>query len=401
MGYKTKVWIDFSATSVLYCVNPNTYGFGFSNYVNAEQKFFLIKNLKTFGENGRYLEGRLNYEISCFFETLKPGTAIPIRYLFTHTVLNSVWGIVMGYTFKQGDPQMEILCDLAERVTAIEGMVESVGMFNPWLSNLMPDFTGVTSWIQAYRGLCDFVEGKANDRKQTRVKGQPRDITDAYIDRVEDTKDPASTFFPAKKFFPHSMAAVLVGALDTTSTALEWIIFYLAKYQDVQRKLQQEILEVASKTGQPALSDRPNLPYTEAVIHEVLRITGLVPMALPHYTSVDAEVSGYFIPKDTLLIQNTWGIQHDPEVWDEPEEFRPERFLDENRKFRKNENLLIFGTGKRSCLGESIARDQLSLFVARMFQRFSVQYSGKPPSEHGKHGVVIHAEPFSAIFTEI
>ncbi|CAG7725837.1 unnamed protein product, partial [Allacma fusca] len=375
-------------------------GFGFTNYVNAEQKFFIIKNLKIYNENGQYLEGKLNDEISYFFDTLNPGTPIPIRNLFSHTVVNSIWGIVMGYTFKHDDPQVRILCDLAQRVTAIQGMAEAIGMFNPWLSNLMPNFTGVTSWVTAYKNLCDFVEGKANERKQTRVKGQPRDMTDAYFDREENTNDPASTFFPGKNFLPNSMAEMLVGALNTTSTSLEWMILYLAKYQEVQRKLQQEISEVASKTGLPALSDRPNMPYTEAVIHEVLRITGLLPMALSHYTNVDAEVMGYFIPKDTLLVQNTWGIQHDPEVWDAPEEFRPERFLDDSgTRFQKNENLVVFGPGKRSCVGESVSKDQLFLFVTRMFQRFSVQYSGKPPSEQGKHGMVLHTEPFNAIFT--
>ncbi|CAG7724585.1 unnamed protein product, partial [Allacma fusca] len=375
-------------------------GFVYVDYDKSEQKFFIIKNLKAFSENGQYLEGRLNEEISSFFDAFIPGKPIPIRNAFSHTVLNSIWGIVMGYTFKSGDPQMKTLCELVQRVTAIPGMVESIGMFNPWLSNLMPDLTGVTSWCKAYRSLCHFVEGKANERKLTRMKGDPRDMTDAFIDRMEDTKDPASTFFPAKNFLPNSMAEMLIAALDTTSTTLEWVILFLAKYQDIQKKLQEEILEVVSKTRLPALSDRRNMPYTEAVINEVLRITGLVPISLPHYTNVDAEVSGYFIPKDTLVIQNTWGIQHDPEVWDEPEEFRPERFLDERGRFQKNENLVIFGPGKRSCLGESIARDQLFLFVARMFQRFSVQYSGKPPSEHGKYGIVIHVNPFSAIFTE-
>ncbi|CAG7817168.1 unnamed protein product, partial [Allacma fusca] len=143
-------------------------GFGFVNYANAEQKFFFIKNLKIFNENGNSVEGKLNEEISSFFDELIPGKPIPIRNTFTHTILNSVWGIVMGYTFEKGDPEETKLRELVQRVTAIPGMVESIGMFNPWMSNLMPDFTGITSWVKSYRGLCDFVERKAIDRKQTR-----------------------------------------------------------------------------------------------------------------------------------------------------------------------------------------------------------------------------------------
>ncbi|CAG7721845.1 unnamed protein product, partial [Allacma fusca] len=232
-------------------------------------------------------------------------------------------------------------------------------------------------------------------------KGEPRDLTDAFIDRMENTTDPASTFFPAKNFLPNSMAEMLIGAIDTTTTTLEWAILYLAKHQEIQKKLREEIFHVVSKTKLPTLSDRPNMPYTEALINEVLRISAVVPISLPHYTNVDVEVLGFLIPKETLLIQNLWGIQHDPEVWDEPEEFRPERFLGDSGRFQKNENLVLFGPGKRACLGESIARDQLFLFVARIFQRFSVQYSGNPPSTLGEYGFVYHVNPFSAIFTEI
>ncbi|CAG7721846.1 unnamed protein product [Allacma fusca] len=370
-------------------------------YDKAEQKFFITKNLKTFSENEQYLEAKLNNEISDFFDELIPEEPIPIRNMFTHSILNSLWAIIMGYTFKKEDPQVKILRDLVQRVTAIPGVIESIGMFNPWMSNLMPNFTGVTSWVEAFQSLIAFVDGKVEERKQTRVKGHPRDMTDAFVDRMEDTNDPASTFFPAKNFLPNSMAEMLIAAIDTTSTAMEWIILYLTRHPDVQRKLQDEIFEVVSKTRLPTLSDRPNMPYTEAVINEVLRIAGLVPISLPHYTNVDVEVLGFFIPKDTLLIQNLWGIQHDPEVWDEPEEFRPERFLDGSGRFQKNENLVIFGPGKRTCLGDSVARDQLFIFVTRIFQRFFVEYSGMPPSTQAKHGIVLHADPFSAIFREI
>ncbi|CAG7728502.1 unnamed protein product, partial [Allacma fusca] len=255
--------------------------FVYANYDKSEQTFLIIKNLKTFSENGQYLEARLNEEISSFFDALIPGKPIPIRNAFLHTVLNSIWGIVMGYTFKQGDPQMKILCDLVQRITAIPGMVESIRMFNPWLSKLLPNFTGVTSWVKAYRSLCHFVEGKANVRKETRVKGEPRNMTDAFIDREEETSDPTSTFFPANNFLPYSMAEMLVAALDTASTTLEWVILYLAKYPDIQTKLREEILEVVSKTRLPAVSDRPNMPYTEALINEVLRITGLIRFLCP------------------------------------------------------------------------------------------------------------------------
>ncbi|CAG7725253.1 unnamed protein product, partial [Allacma fusca] len=378
-------------------------GLAFVDYFKGEQKQFMMKSLKTFSENGHHLEAQLNEEISQFFEALliHPDTPVLIPSVFTKTILNSIWNIVMGYTFSKDDPQMKILCDLVQRVTAIPGVLGAIGMWIPWLSNLLPNFTGVTSWVSSYRDLSNFVKLKAEERAGTQIRGHPRDITDAFIDLVEETEEPTSTFFPSNNFFSHSMADMLIASMDTTTTSLEWIILYLARHQDVQKRLVEEIAEVVTRSRLPTLSDRPSMPYTEAVISEVLRISAVVPMSLPHYTYADAEISGYFIPKDTLLIQNTWGIQHDPEVWDEPEEFRPERFLNENGRYKKNENLVVFGIGKRYCIGEFVARDQLFIFVTRIFQRFSIKYSGKPPSTHGNHGLVSRPEPFHIIFTEI
>jgi len=131
------------------------------------------------------------------------------------------------------------------------------------------------------------------------------------------------------------------------------------------------------------------LPYAESFILEIMRIISLTPVGVPHAVTEDVEFHGYFIPKGTALYASIYSTHHDPEVWGDPENFRPERFLSKDgTRAERHESLIPFSTGKRSCLGEVLARDQLFLFITSLVQRFSiVPEAGKPkPTLDPKHG---------------
>jgi cytochrome P450 len=116
-----------------------------------------------------------------------------------------------------------------------------------------------------------------------------------------------------------------------------------------------------------------SLPYTEGVLSEILRCSSIVPSGVPHKVTVDREIRGYEVKKNTLLMANVYHIHYDPKIWGDPENFRPERYLSPDGKtFKKPEALIAFSTGRRQCLGESLARDTLFLFLTNIFQRFTV-----------------------------
>jgi len=115
------------------------------------------------------------------------------------------------------------------------------------------------------------------------------------------------------------------------------------------------------------------MPYTESVIAEVLRCSSIVPVGLPHRALADTTIRGFNIPKDTIILTNAHHIHYKRDIWGDPDNFRPERFLSPDEKsFRKNDALIPFSIGKRQCLGESLARDTLFLFITNIFQKFSV-----------------------------
>lgn len=106
---------------------------------------------------------------------------------------------------------------------------------------------------------------------------------------------------------------------------------------------------------------------------EVMRFSTLIPMGVIHTALEDVEFHGYTIPKGTLLMPNLYCVMKDPKIWGDPETFRPSRFLSPDGKSTvKNEAFLPFSIGKRVCLGESLARDELFLFLTTLFQTFRV-----------------------------
>lgn len=125
-----------------------------------------------------------------------------------------------------------------------------------------------------------------------------------------------------------------------------------------------------------------SMPYTEAVVAETLRFSSIVGVGPPHKATQDTQLRGYNIPKGTILFANFHYIHHDPKVWGDPENFRPERFLTPEGTFKKPDALMPFSIGRRQCLGESLARDSIFLFSTNVFQRFWIEFDKTGP-DHG------------------
>ena len=142
------------------------------------------------------------------------------------------------------------------------------------------------------------------------------------------------------------------------------------------------------------------MPYTEAFICEVLRKSTITPFGLFHYATETAKVAGYTIPKGSWVAVNQYFIHHDPAIWGDPESFRPERFLSQDGKsVVKNDNLIAFSVGRRMCIGEQIAKDNLFLFLTGIMQKFNVAFdpNSEVPTKLSKSILFINAPLFYAV----
>ncbi|OPJ70063.1 hypothetical protein AV530_019306 [Patagioenas fasciata monilis] len=228
-----------------------------------------------------------------------------------------------------------------------------------------------------------FVEKIVQEHYISFDKGHIRDITDSLIERCQEKSGGEDACIPISNEKIIAIVHDLFGAgFDTVTTALSWSLMYVALYPDIQKKIQDELDQHIGRERRPRLSDRGSLPYTEAFILEMFRHSSFLPFTIPHSTTKTTVLNGYYIPKGTCVFINQWQVNHDEKLWKDPSAFNPERFLNAagteiNRT--ESDKVLIFGLGKRRCIGESIGRWEVFLFLTILLQQ--LEFSLRPGEE--------------------
>ncbi|XP_074318388.1 cytochrome P450 81Q32-like [Silene latifolia] len=159
---------------------------------------------------------------------------------------------------------------------------------------------------------------------------------------------------------------ILLAGSDTSARTLEWALSLLLNNPQVLSKARQEIDCNVGKERLVDDSDLPKLNFLRCIINETLRLFPPAPLLVPHYSSQDCTVGGYHVPKGTILLVNAWALHRDPELWDEPTKFKPERF----EKVKEGFKYMPFGIGRRSCPGNNFALRNVTLTLATLIQCF-------------------------------
>ncbi|KAK6125312.1 hypothetical protein DH2020_040945 [Rehmannia glutinosa] len=163
------------------------------------------------------------------------------------------------------------------------------------------------------------------------------------------------------------IVALIIAGTDASVVATEWVMTLLLNHPEIMDKARQEIDTHVGHDRMVEEQDLPKLRYLHFIILETLRLFPSVPMLVPHVPSQDVEIGSYNVPKGTMVLVNAWAIHRDPNVWDEPLSFKPERF--ENLEL-ENHKLLPFGMGKRACPGAGLAQKFVGLALGSLIQCF-------------------------------
>lgn len=165
---------------------------------------------------------------------------------------------------------------------------------------------------------------------------------------------------------------LLGGGTDTAASSMEWAMAELMKNPDIIKKAMEELDRVIGPERWVEEEDMANLPYLDAVIKEALRLHPAATLLAPHLAMEDCQVKQYNISKGTIVMINTWSMGRDPTVWDSPEEFRPERFLNKAIDIKgKSFELLPFGSGRRMCPGYSLGLKMIQSSLANLLHGFN------------------------------
>ncbi|XP_040988897.1 cytochrome P450 71A1-like [Juglans microcarpa x Juglans regia] len=162
---------------------------------------------------------------------------------------------------------------------------------------------------------------------------------------------------------------MFVAGTETTATAMEWAMAELVKNPGVMKKAQEEVRKVVGEKSKVNEADLDQMEYLKCIVKETLRLHP--PVMVTRSTSASAKLVGYDIPPRTTILINTWAIQRDPKLWDRPEEFLPERFLNNSIDFKGHHDQFIpFGMGRRGCPGISFAILEVEYVLANLLYWF-------------------------------
>ena len=173
-------------------------------------------------------------------------------------------------------------------------------------------------------------------------------------------------------FFKKQLQKVFLAGLETEAGAVIWTMTDLIKNSAALEKAQNEIQEVLGEKKMIDEDDIQKLPYLKAIIKETMRLYPVAPLLVPRYTMESCILDGYEIQPKTTVYVNAWAIGRDPEYWENPHEFLPERFLNSTIDATgKHFQLIPFGAGRRGCPGYSLGIAAVELALANLLNSFN------------------------------
>ncbi|KAF3440760.1 hypothetical protein FNV43_RR19046 [Rhamnella rubrinervis] len=319
------------------------------------------------------------------------GKAVNIGELVFALTRDIIYRAAFGTSGQEGqDEFISILQEFSKLFGAF-----NIADFIPWLGWIDPQGLN-TRLPKARQSLDRFIDKILDDHIQKKAKnnGKPSDDADTdMVDellafyseeaKVKESDDLHNSIQLTRDNIKAIIMDVMFGGTETVASAIEWAMSELMRSPEDLKKVQQELADVVGLERRLEESDYEKLTYFKCVVKEVLRLHPPIPLLL-HETSEDAEVAGYFIPKKSRVMINAYAIGRDPNSWEDPDTFRPSRFLKDGVPDFKGSNFefVPFGSGRRSCPGMQLGLFALELTVGHLLHCFTWELpDGMKPSE--------------------
>ncbi|NWZ32205.1 CP2J2 protein, partial [Asarcornis scutulata] len=364
---------DVSGRLQTYMFNKFSRGRGIlvsNGLIWKHQRRFGIATLRKLGMGNKGMERGIQteaYHLVKFFKD-KDGEAVDPSFPIVHAVSNVICAVVFGHRFSLQDETFHQLIEAYNYVVAFgNSYTYYIYEIFQWSLGCFP------GPLQKVESRCDFVRSFVRQEiKKHREKGtidEPEDFIDFYLDQIEKAKNvPDSTY--NEENMVQSVFDLFLGGSETTATTLRWALLYMVAYPDIQEKVQKELDVVFGSSHQICYEDRKKLPYTNAVVHEIIRFSSIILITIPREVVKDTTVLGYHLPKGTVVMANIDSTLFDPEYWETPHQFNPGHFLDKDGNFVTREAFLAFSAGHRVCLGEVLAKMELFIIFCSLLQIF-------------------------------
>ena len=354
-----------------------------------EQRKFSLRILRHLGVGKQEVEEAMLDEIEDLIQRLELEGEKPLevhRHLGS-SVTNAVTLLVTGERFDVTHPTRVLIDDcFLPRGNNSRPSTLGIVAFMPWISKFLFSLPGSPAGVYKYR--LDRMEGFLKQRLAYLKNNfdAKKDDVDCFMKAYlkEMAENQSGKYFNDVNLIGCAFA-FFAAAAETSGDVLTWFMLYMMLYPDVQKKMQQEIDNVIGRK-RVSVKYRDAMPYTQALTQELHRVVSAFPTGVPHAVSQDTQMEGYFLPKGTQVLLALHAVHSNPEYFEKPDEFRPERFISKEGTFIRDERVIPFGYGKRSCPGQPVAETEIFLYMTCFLQHFEVLLpEGK---KYGTEGVM-------------
>ncbi|XP_041910580.1 cytochrome P450 2C26-like isoform X2 [Arvicola amphibius] len=327
-------------------------GVAFSNGdMWKESRHFSLLTLRKLGMGQRSIENRIQEEAQFLVEELKKTNGSPYdpTFILACVPCNVICSIIFQSRFEYKD---QVFVSLMEKLNANSKILSSL-----WVQvcNIFPVLIDYcpgnhNTWYKNFTYIQSYLLTKIKEHEESLDVTNPRDFIDYFlIKEMQENRNPQSIY--TRENLIGLLTDMFVGGTDTIRSTLRFALLLLLKHPHVTAKIQEEIDCVVGRQRSPCLQDRKQMPYTDAVIHEVQRFIDIAPNNLPHEVTCDVKFRNYLIPKGTTILTSLSSALYNSNEFPNPETFDPGHFLDANGNFKKSDYFIPFSTGISCTIG--------------------------------------------------
>ncbi|KAF7072514.1 hypothetical protein CFC21_077625 [Triticum aestivum] len=308
------------------------------------------------------------------------GRVVVLKDYLSTVSLNVITRMVMGKKYLEKEVRDEagaVITTPEEFKWMIDELFLLNGVLNigdsiPWLDWM--DLQGYIKRMKKLSKMFDrFLEHVVDEHSERRGhEGESfvvKDMVDVLLQFASDPGLEVKLNREGVKAFTQDLIA---GGTESSAVTVEWALSELLKKPEVLAKATEELDRVVGRGRWVTEKDMPSLPYVDAIVKETMRLHPVAPMLVPRLSREDTSINGYDIPAGTRVLVMVWSIGRDPELWEAPEEFMPERFLGSRLDVKGQDyELLPFGSGRRMCPGYSLGLKVIQVSLANLLHGFT------------------------------
>ncbi|XP_038700020.1 cytochrome P450 81Q32-like [Tripterygium wilfordii] len=293
------------------------------------------------------------------------GEKVELRSQFSNLTYNIIMREVAGKRYHGDEVESE---EEARRFRELLAKMVSIsGVSNKG------DFLPILNWIDGGKfekkvksiaeNMDSFLQELVDEQRSKRENSESMNTMIGHLLSLQEEQPQYYT----DQIIKGLVMVILFAGSDTTATTLEWAMSNLLNHPEVLRKARAELDDQVGEDRLIEESDLSKLPYLHNIVSETLRLNPAAPLLVPHYSSTDCSIGDYNVPRDTIVLINAWAIQRDPNLWNDPLSFKPERFESGESESYK---FLPFGLGRRACPGAITAQRVVGLTLGTLIQCF-------------------------------